>query len=83
MKAILLVAALTATPVLGDMPKELSESNRYYLLTELNRSAVEEVIQPADEVVKRTPARAFLSNRIAKLKWRPLGKIITKIKNKD
>ena len=83
MKAILLVAALTATPVLGDMPKELSESNRYYLLTELNRSAVEEVIQPADEVVKRTPARTFLSDRIAKLKWRPLGKIITKIKNKD
>jgi hypothetical protein len=83
MKAILLVAALTATPVLADMPRELSESNRYYLLTELNRSAMEEVIQPADEVVKRTPVRTFLSNRIAKLKWRPLGKIITKIKNKD
>ena len=83
MKAILLVAALTATPVLADMPRELSESNRYYLLTELNRSALEEVIQPADEVVKRTPVRTFLSNRFAKLKWRPLGKIITKIKNKD
>ena len=83
MKLIFLVAALTATPVLGDMPRELSESNRYYLLTELNRSALEEVIQPADEVVKRTPVRTFLSNRIAKLKWRPLGKIITKIKNKD
>lgn len=83
MKAILLVATLTATPVLADMPRELSESNRYYLLTELNRSAVEEVIQPAEEVVRRKPIRAFLNKRIAKMKWHPVGDLVRKLRNKE
>ena len=82
MKSIFLVVALSATPALGDMPLALSESNRYYLLTELNRPAVEEVIETAGESVRRKPVRTFLSNRIKNLRWHPVGNTVRKLKSK-
>ena len=92
MKAFFLVAALTATPVLGDMPMALSESNRYYLLTELNRTPAEEVIQTASEkrdtrrIVRsdrRKPVFTFLTNRVKNLKWHPVGNTVRKLRNKE
>ena len=52
------------------------------LLTELNKSAVEEVSETVEESVRSKPVRTFLSNRIKNLKWHPVGNTVRRFKNK-
>ena len=82
MKSIFLVVVLSTTPVLGEMPLASSDSNRHYLLTELNRPTVKEVIETVGETVKRKPVRTFLSKKIRNLKWHPVTNTVRKLKDR-
>ena len=75
MTKLFLVAAFVATPALAN-------AKEYYLLGQLNRSTVEEVIQTVDESSRKKPVRTFLTNRIKNLKWHPVGNTVRKLKNK-
>lgn len=75
MRKLFLVAAFVATPALAN-------AKEYYLLGQLNRPAVEEVIQTTGEEVRRKPVRTFLKTRIKNLKWHPVGNTVRKLKSK-
>lgn len=76
MKVIFLTAALSAIPNVSDAKSE------HYLLSQLNRPAVEEVILTTGEEVRKKPVRTFLKTRIKNLKWHPVGNTIRKLKSK-
>ena len=76
MRKLFLVAAFVATPALAN-------AKEYYLLTELNKSAVEEVIETVEESGRNKPVRTFLTNRIKNLKWHPVGNTVRRLKNKE
>lgn len=75
MVRLFLVAAMLATP-------SLASAKEYYLLGELNKPVVEEVIVTAGESDRTKPVRTFLSNRIKNLKWHPVGNTVRRFKNK-
>jgi len=83
MKVIFLTAALAAIPSVSDAKSE------HYLLSQLNKTPVEEVIQTASEkrdtrrIVRsdrRKPVRTFLKTRIKNLKWHPVGNTFRRLK---
>ena len=76
MVRLFLVAAMLATP-------SLASAKEYYLLGELNKPVVEEVIETAGESNRSKPVRTFLSNRIKNLKWHPVGNTVRRFKNKE
>ena len=75
MRKLFLVTAIAVTP-------SLASAKEYYLLGELNKPVVEEVIETAGESDRSKPVRTFLSNRIKNLKWHPVGNTVRKLKNK-
>ena len=76
MVKLFLVAAVLAIP-------SLVSAKEYYLLGELNKPVVEEVIETAGESDRSKPVRTFLSNRIKNLKWHPVGNTVRRLKNKE
>ena len=73
---LFLIAAVLVAP-------SLASAKEYYLLTELNKPVVEEVIETAGNKIRRKPVRTFLTNRIKNLKWHPVGNTIRRFKNKE
>jgi hypothetical protein len=73
---LFLIAAVLVAP-------SLVSAKEYYLLTELNRSAVEEVIETVEESNRSKPVRTFLTTRIKNLKWHPVGNTVRRLKNKE
>lgn len=71
MRKLFLVAVLAATP-------SLASAKEYYLLGELNKPAVEEVIETVGESDRRKPVRTFLSTRI-----KSVGGILANLRNKE
>ena len=76
MRKLFLVTAIVVTP-------SLASAKEYYLLGELNKPVVEEVIETAGESDRSKPVRTFLSNRIKNLKWHPVGNTVRRLKNKE
>jgi len=76
MRKLFLVTAIAVTP-------SLASAKEYYLLGELNKPVVEEVIETAGESDRSKPVRTFLSNRIKNLKWHPVGNTVRRLKNKE
>jgi hypothetical protein len=76
MGKLFLVAVFAATPNVSDAKSE------HYLLSQLNKPVVEEVIETAGESDRSKPVRTFLSNRIKNLKWHPVGNTVRRLKNK-
>ena len=74
MKVIFLTVALAAIPNVSDAKSE------HYLLSQLNNSAVEEVIQTTETEGRRKPVRTFLKTRIKNLKWHPVGNTVRRLK---
>lgn len=74
MKVIFLTAALAAIPSVSDARSE------HYLLSQLNNSAVGEVIQTTESEGRSKPVRTFLSNKIKNLKWHPVGNTVRRLK---
>ena len=73
---LFLIAAVLVAP-------SLASAKEYYLLGELNKPVVEEVIETAGESDRSKPVRTFLSSRIKNLKWHPLGNTVRRFKNKE
>ena len=71
MRKLFLVAAIAVTP-------SLASAKEYYLLGELNKPVVEEVIETVGESDRRKPVRTFLSTRI-----KSVGGILANLRNKE
>ena len=71
MRKLFLVTAIAVTP-------SLASAKEYYLLGELNKPAVEEVIETTGESDRRKPVRTFLSTRI-----KSVGGILANLRNKE
>ena len=76
MSKLFLVAAIMVTP-------SLASAKEHYLLGQLNKPAVEEVIETVGECDRRKPVRTFLSSRIKNLKWRPVYNTVQKLRTKE